>query len=111
MLESGQVTAQTVLWLDETQQFLYGEHGVTAAGLLGRLLACARGVLAVGAMWERPYRQELTAQGRFPDSHAVVRALLTGPVTRLIRVPDRLTNASRNTSASSSADSDIRICG
>lgn len=95
LLESGQVSARTVLWLDEAQRFFYGQDGSTAADLLAGLLARGHGILAVGAIWERPYLQELTAQGLSPDSHGAARALLTGPFTRLIRVPDRLTATQR----------------
>jgi transcriptional regulator with XRE-family HTH domain len=81
----------TVLWLNETQRHLYGTSGERAATLLRRTLVATEGAVAVGALWLRPYLEELTALGQSPDAHAAARALLDSPRTHLITVPDCLT--------------------
>ncbi|MEU0487042.1 hypothetical protein ABZ260_48795, partial [Streptosporangium sp. NPDC006013] len=87
------VDPDTVLWLNETQRFLEGADGERAAKLLVALLAGATRVMVLGALWERPYWQALTAQGLLPDAHVAARTLLTGPYACNIRVPDRLDTA------------------
>ncbi|MCX4632317.1 hypothetical protein [Streptomyces sp. NBC_01443] len=89
-LRGGQISSGTVLWLDEAQRFFYGDAGAVAAGELQRLLSRTSGLVAVGSTWQRPYLDELAAQGSSPDGHTAVRSLLTGPLVHLIRVPDRL---------------------
>ena len=84
--------ARTVLWLNETQRYLYGASGERAARLLRKALASTQGAVAVGALWYYPYLDELTAVGNSPDSHAAARALLEGPRTHRIFVPDGLTS-------------------
>ena len=59
--------------------------------LLRNTLAATDGAVAVGALWPRPYLEELTATGNSPDVHAAARALLDGPRTHRITVPDCLT--------------------
>ena len=54
-------------------------------------LAAIDGAVAVGALWSRPYLEELTSPGKSPDIHAAARALLDGPRTHHITVPDCLT--------------------
>jgi hypothetical protein len=81
-----------VLWLNETQRHLYGVQGERAAKLLRDALAATNGAVAVGALWSRPYLEELTARGNSPDLNAAARALLDGHRTRRITVPDCLTS-------------------
>jgi hypothetical protein len=90
MLADGQIDGETVLWLNETQKYFYGEMGGRAAGALGDLLASGPGIIAVGAIWTRPYLRELTALGQVPDLHADVRGLLEGPCARRFIVPSSL---------------------
>ncbi|MGW2312832.1 hypothetical protein [Actinomadura luteofluorescens] len=90
LLKSGQATAATVLWLNETQKFLDGAEGPVAATLLAETLESTPGLIAVGAMWEDPYWRHLTALGRSPDTSAAARDLLTGARAVRIPVPDRL---------------------
>lgn len=93
LLAEGKVTPGTVLWLNETQRFLEGPTGASAAGRLIELLATVPGVLVAGAMWRRPYLEQFTALGRVPDSYGRIRdELIKGPHTRLIDVPDHLTD-------------------
>jgi transcriptional regulator with XRE-family HTH domain len=79
LLSEGRFRAKTVLWLNETQRHLYGISGERAAALLRKTLAATNGAVAVGALWGRPYLEELTATGNSPDAHAAARALLEGP--------------------------------
>jgi len=91
MLQEGRFRQSTALWLDESQRHLYGRSAAQAADLLRRTLASTHGAIAVGALWTKPYFQELTAQGISPDLHAAARSLLLGSRTRRVTVPGRLT--------------------
>ena len=88
LLQEGRFRARTVLWLNETQRHLYGTSGERAATLLRTTLAATGGAVAVGALWPRPYLEELTAAGNSPDVHAAARALMDGPRTQRVTVPD-----------------------
>ncbi|WP_067821437.1 helix-turn-helix domain-containing protein [Actinomadura kijaniata] len=82
-----------VLWLNELQRHLDGARSAEAARLLHRALADPGDrppLVAVGALWERPYWAQLTAQGQVPDSHAAARELLTGPCACRLAVPTTL---------------------
>ncbi|MEU2587954.1 peptide deformylase [Streptomyces avermitilis] len=95
LLRSGRVETGVVLWLNETQRFLYGSNGESAAVELHQLLQRRAGVLVVGTLWQHPYWSELTGQGTPGAVHAHAAALLTGPCTRHIPVPSELTAADR----------------
>ena len=75
-----------------------GNYVLTSRPCLGNYviadtkLAVTDGAVAVGALWRRPYLKELTARGNSPDVHAAARALLDGPRTVCITVPNRLTD-------------------
>ncbi len=90
LLTAGAAEPGAVLWLNETQRFLQGQQGPVAAKLLLRHLTAYPGVIAIGNMWEKPYWEELTEPGGYPDIHHAARDLLTGPRTRTFRVPDQL---------------------
>ncbi|MET8957444.1 hypothetical protein [Streptomyces sp. NPDC004533] len=92
ILTAGRATPGTVLWLNETQRYLYGPDGSTNAKDINKLLATQPGILLVGAMWRHPYFVELTAQGR-PESFGPVRDLLHSRHTVRLDVPDALTTA------------------
>jgi transcriptional regulator with XRE-family HTH domain len=92
LLHAGRFLPETVLWLNETQRHLYGVQGERAAKLLRTALAAINGAVAVGALWSRPYLEELTARGDSPDVHVAARALLDGHRTHCITVPDCLTS-------------------
>ena len=92
-LQTEQVSPCTLLWLDEIQRYLHGAVGEVTAHLLARTLADTQGVVAVGAMWFRPYWTDFTAQGTSPDISAAARTLLTGPHAQRIGVPDSLDEA------------------
>ena len=91
LLQEGRFRPGTVLWLNETQHYMYAASGERAASLLRTALENTRGAVAVGALWPRPYLEELTAVGNSPDVHAAASALLDGPRTHRITVPDCLT--------------------
>ncbi len=91
VLQESRFQPGTVLWLNETQRYMYGTAGERAATLLRSRLMAVDGAVAVGAIWGRPYFAELTAVGNSPDIHAAARALLDGPRTIRIDVEDHLT--------------------
>ena len=90
LLNQGRVGQGMALWLNETQKYLYGTDGEIASRRLIRLLETTRKVIVVGAMWQNYYR-ELTATGNPGDPTASTRELLTGPYTRKISTPARMT--------------------
>ena len=108
LLQQDRFRARTVLWLNETQRHLYGTSGEQAADLLRRKLAATSGAVAVAALWRHPYLDELTATGNSPDVHAAARALLDGPHTHHITMPDRLTGRQQQELAAL-ADTDKRL--
>jgi tetratricopeptide (TPR) repeat protein/transcriptional regulator with XRE-family HTH domain len=68
--------SETVLWLNETQAYLDGEHGEEAAAALRRLLASPQRIVVVGTMWGADWHAltaRLPAGG--PD-HTQARELL-----------------------------------
>lgn len=75
-----------VLWLNETQRYLDGPVGPTAAQALHRLLATPPGhVIVLGSMWLRQHWERFThvpATG-MPDPHVQVRELLRGLAHRI----------------------------
>ncbi|WP_405803554.1 hypothetical protein OG729_00665 [Streptomyces sp. NBC_00210] len=92
LLRANQVTAGVVLWLNETQRFLYGQDSERTAAEVLRLLEHRPGVAAVGTLWNEPYWADLTRHGVPGDPHSHARALLTGPATRRIPVDSDLSN-------------------
>jgi transcriptional regulator with XRE-family HTH domain len=108
LLNEGRFRPGTVLWLNEAQRHLYGTSGEQAADLLRRKLAATSGAVAVAALWRHPYLDELTAAGNSPDMHAAARALLDGPHTHHITMPDRLTGRQQQELAVL-ADTDKRL--
>ena len=95
LLEEGRFQTGTVLWLNETQRHLSGSSGERAATLLRSKLEATNGAVAVGALWDYPYLEELILTGNSPDTHAAARLLLDGPRTRKITVPKCLTSQQR----------------
>jgi hypothetical protein len=93
VLEAGRFRRGTVMWLDETQRYLYGKSGAKAAIRLSRVLARTPGAIAVGAMWHRPYLADFIERGGPGDPHAAARDLLEGSRTRRLVVPDHLVDA------------------
>ncbi|WP_438453111.1 hypothetical protein [Streptomyces asiaticus] len=95
-IEERRIKAGTVLWLNETQQFLDHSAGERAAVRLRALLERQPGVVAVGAMWTKPYWSNLVAEGVESDPHGQARALLTGPRTERIPVKGELESGDRD---------------
>ena len=89
-LESGRLAPRTVIWLNETQRFLYSPGspalGEEAAAALVRLLLDKRfgPVLVAGTLW-RDHFMALSAvpSGSSSDPHGQARALLKGHILAL----------------------------
>jgi hypothetical protein len=89
LIREQRIAPGTVLWLNETQKYLYGADGEKAAYGLLRLLESVNFIIVVGAMWQ-VYFDELAGAGRPGDPTAGARELLDGPHTRKISVPGRM---------------------
>ena len=61
LLSDDKVGSETVIWLNETQAYLDGEHGEEAAAALRRLITSTLRVVVVGTMWDTDWRA-LTAR-------------------------------------------------
>ncbi|MBA6439777.1 esterase/lipase family protein [Streptomyces sp. GMR22] len=85
-IEGGLLVSGSVLWLNETQRFLYGSSGERVAAELRSRLERQNGVTVVGTLWTDPYWNELTALGVSEDPHGKARSLLTHP-TLAVRIP------------------------
>ena len=81
----------SVLWLDETQRYLYGKSGPEAARLIMRLVTATARIIVVGTMW-LDYWHDLTRKGAPGDPNAAARDLLDRPERR-IDVVDHLEQA------------------
>ncbi|MFI6933069.1 helix-turn-helix domain-containing protein [Streptomyces sp. NPDC050287] len=90
------VEQRTVVWLNNTQQYLGGESGEQVAAAIHRLLTdvSRSPVLVLGTLWPE-YQNDYMALPRpgSPDPHPQARALLAG---RLITVPDRFDHIALN---------------
>ena len=89
LLDEQRVNSKTILWLNETQKYLYGAAGEKAAHALSRVLEATSQVIVVGAMWSA-YFEELARTGRSGDPTAGARELLDGPRTFKVPVPNRI---------------------
>jgi hypothetical protein len=89
LLSEERITPGMVLWLNETQKFLYGVNGEKSAHGLLRILESTRQIIVVGAIW-CAYLDDLTDGGRPGDPTAGARELLDGSHTRKISVPSRM---------------------
>ncbi|AWT47932.1 helix-turn-helix domain-containing protein [Streptomyces actuosus] len=90
------VEPRTVVWLNDSQQYLGGDHGERiAAALHGLLTDVGRSpVLVLGTLWPEYQNTYLALPpSGCPDPHAQVRALLAG---RLITLPDSFDNTAIN---------------
>ena len=92
LLKGDQVDNQSVLWLNEAQRFFYSTEAAEIASVLYKSLNRQNGVVAVGTLWTTPYWDELVRPGVSEDPYAQVRELLTGPRTKRVPVPDKLSN-------------------
>ncbi|MEW1926025.1 hypothetical protein [Streptomyces sp. NPDC088360] len=95
LLADGAARPGTVLWLNEFQRILYDSEGEQVAAQLRLFLERHQGVAAVATLWQNPYWQELTRQGKPRDPYPHARALLVGAHTHRIRVPAELTPEER----------------
>lgn len=90
LLADGEVAEGSVLWLNELQRLLHDSEGNEAAVELTAALRATPGIVAVAALWEVPYWNELTAQGLPGDPARHTRPLLVGDHVQRFRVPRRL---------------------
>jgi hypothetical protein len=98
LLEGHKIVPGTVLWLDEIQRYLFGSAGAKAARGLRFLLNAHCQIIVVGTTW-LVHSEELRRKGNLGDPNADARALLEGPFTYLIPVPDRLIREQRQSLA------------
>ncbi len=98
--------ARTVLWLDELQNYLGGEHGLTA-GIVHALVDAPGPVVLVGTLWPTYYRTftALPTPGA-PGTHQQERAILR--LAAIVDVDDQLTPAEQ-ARARRSAELDRRL--
>ena len=84
------VDSDTVLWLNETQAYLDGEHGEEAAAALRKLLTDTLRIVVVGAMWDTDWAAltARTAVGR--PGHPQAKELLDQSAVK-IAVPPSFT--------------------
>ncbi|MFF3678828.1 hypothetical protein ACFYYS_33285 [Streptomyces sp. NPDC002120] len=96
LLDTGDLVPGAVLWLNESQRFLYGDRSEEAAAALRELLMTRTGITAVGTLWTLPYWEDLTRPAVDADPRSQVRALLQAPVTHRVPVPAGLTASERS---------------
>ena len=105
LAESGEIVAETVLWLNETHNHLSGPTGDLAAAALRSLLDGSRGgpLVVVGTLWPQ-FLAEFVAQPRSGqrDESANARSLLQQRARR-IRVAERFSKQEISALRTSSA--------
>lgn len=88
LIARGHVSAQTILWLNETQIYLEGSDGADAAAALRGLLAGAQPFLVVGTLWPEYWLAYMRPpEFGAPDSYGQARQLLETAVK--VDIPDR----------------------
>ncbi|MGW5820422.1 tetratricopeptide repeat protein [Streptomyces noursei] len=110
ILAADALSAQTIVWLNEAQEFLSGPLGESAAVGLRRRLELAGPVVIIATLWPAHYRtlaDRPESQG--PDPHRQARALLAQAA--LFHVPDAFQNSALE-AARAKDDSSLRtaIC-
>ena len=68
--------SETVLWLNETQAYVDGEHGEEAAAALRRLLAGPQRIVVVGTMWDTDWHLLTARPAAGGPGHSQARELL-----------------------------------
>ena len=94
-------TPRTVVWLDELQRYLDGEHGLTG-GVVRALLGAPHPVVIIGSLWLDRYAAYATvpAPGG-PDPHAREREVLD--LAAVIRVGPEFTAAEQGRARAAAA--------
>ena len=90
LLAEEKVGSETVLWLNETQAYLDGEHGEEAAAALRRLLTSTLRVVVVGTMWDTDWRALTARPAAGSPGHPQARELLDQSAVK-IAVPGSFT--------------------
>ena len=83
LLDGHLLSSQSVLWLNETQDYLEGEKGEEAAAALRRLLAGSIRIRVVGTMWDVDWRYLTERPAPGSPGHPQVRELLGQSVARV----------------------------
>ena len=85
---------RTVLWLDELQNYLDGEHGLTP-GTIRALLAAPDPVVIIATMWPDRYASHTTVPDPgAPDPHARERQVLD--LADVVRIDPKFTPAEQH---------------
>ncbi|KWX05859.1 hypothetical protein TH66_00550 [Carbonactinospora thermoautotrophica] len=100
---SGRIAERTVVWLNETQDYLDGAEGERAATALAGLLDQGRRLVVIGTLWPE-YWNRFTHQPQEgePDPHRATRTLLRAACR--IDVPEDFTGADRQVRARAERD-------
>ena len=98
---AGTLPPQTVVWLDELQRYLDGEHGLSA-GLMRALLNASHPAVIIGTLWPNLYTAytELPVSDG-PDPHAREREVLD--LATVIRVGAEFSSAEENRARAAAA--------
>ena len=90
LLADQMVDSETVLWLNETQAYLDGEHGEEAAAALRKLLTGTLRIAVVGTMWDTDWAALTTRTAVGAPGHPQARELLDQSAVK-IAVPASFT--------------------
>jgi hypothetical protein len=97
---------RTVMWLDDLQRYLDGEHGLTGA-VVRALLGASTPVVIIGTLWPDRYTAYTTVPApRAPDPHAREREVLDLAI--VIRIAPEFTSAEQDR-ARAAAARDVRL--
>lgn len=106
ILAADALSARTILWLNEAQEFLSGPLGESAAVVLRRRLGQAGPVVIIATLWPAHYRILADRpETQMPDPHRQARALLTQAA--VFHVPDTFQNSALE-AARTKGDSSLR---
>ncbi|MER5402668.1 hypothetical protein [Streptomyces sp. NPDC002599] len=102
-IDARDIDPRTVLWLNETQDYLSGAAGERAAHALGRLLQQVAPLAVVGTLWPEHLRRMTDRHGSAGEQSPQVRALLTGRHA-MIEVPDTLAGPAEDLAQAAARD-------
>ncbi|MEU9137806.1 hypothetical protein AB0D33_17880 [Streptomyces sp. NPDC048404] len=102
-IDARDIDPRTVLWLNETQDYLTGAAGERAAHALVRLLQQVAPLAVVGTLWPEHLRRMTDRNAGAGEQSPQVRALLTGRHT-MIEVPDTLAGPAEDLAQAAARD-------
>ena len=107
VIDEGQIGAQTVLWLNESQVYLEGSEGAEAAAAIRGLLERTQQLLVVGTLWSEYWLTYMRPPALgVADPYRQTRQLLETAVK--VDVPDRFDDQDLKT-AQALAIKDLRL--